>query len=200
MAIAKSRVEPVEEIRERLQAALQHIDAERLLAAPDCGLAFSRHMNQQEVSFSAEAPYVPMEGTIPAFMNRGVEQSRRYRALPLYLSLMAYGRSGFQKLFEANCTFAQNLTSWIDGSDHFERLADTRLNIVCFRGIFDSDEANVRNRDLLKRINRSGKLFMTPTTYKGNFAYRLAASNWQTAPDNLTIVTKALSHAYRSLL
>ena len=38
VAIAKSRVEPVEEIRERLQAALQHIDAERLLAAPDCGL------------------------------------------------------------------------------------------------------------------------------------------------------------------
>ncbi len=38
VAIAKSRVEPVEEIRERLQAALEHIDAERLLAAPDCGL------------------------------------------------------------------------------------------------------------------------------------------------------------------
>lgn len=38
VAIAKSRVEPVEEIRERLQAALLHIDAERLLVAPDCGL------------------------------------------------------------------------------------------------------------------------------------------------------------------
>ena len=38
VAIAKSRVETVEEIRERLLAALQHIDASRLLAAPDCGL------------------------------------------------------------------------------------------------------------------------------------------------------------------
>ena len=38
VAIAKSRVEPVEEIRERLKAALEHIDAERLIAAPDCGL------------------------------------------------------------------------------------------------------------------------------------------------------------------
>ena len=38
MAIAKSRVEPVEEIRARLTAALQHIDADRLIAAPDCGL------------------------------------------------------------------------------------------------------------------------------------------------------------------
>jgi 5-methyltetrahydropteroyltriglutamate--homocysteine methyltransferase len=36
--IANSRVESVEEIRERLQAALEHIDPERLIAAPDCGL------------------------------------------------------------------------------------------------------------------------------------------------------------------
>ncbi len=39
VAIAKSRVEPVDEIRARLRAALQHIDADRLIAAPDCGLA-----------------------------------------------------------------------------------------------------------------------------------------------------------------
>ena len=38
VAIANSRVEPVEEIRARLAAALDHIDAERLIAAPDCGL------------------------------------------------------------------------------------------------------------------------------------------------------------------
>jgi len=38
VAIAKSTVEPVEEIAARLTAALDHIDAERLIAAPDCGL------------------------------------------------------------------------------------------------------------------------------------------------------------------
>ena len=43
VAIAKSRVEPVEEIRERLKAALEHIDAERLIAAPDCGLGILGH-------------------------------------------------------------------------------------------------------------------------------------------------------------
>lgn len=38
VAIAKSRVETVEEIASRLEDALQHIDKERLVAAPDCGL------------------------------------------------------------------------------------------------------------------------------------------------------------------
>jgi len=38
VAVAKSRVEQTEEIQARLNAALAHIDASRLIAAPDCGL------------------------------------------------------------------------------------------------------------------------------------------------------------------
>jgi 5-methyltetrahydropteroyltriglutamate--homocysteine methyltransferase len=38
IAIARSRIEQVEEVRDRLRAAQGHIDAHRLLAAPDCGL------------------------------------------------------------------------------------------------------------------------------------------------------------------
>jgi len=41
--IARSEVETVDALRERLIAALAHIDAERLIAAPDCGLALLRH-------------------------------------------------------------------------------------------------------------------------------------------------------------
>jgi 5-methyltetrahydropteroyltriglutamate--homocysteine methyltransferase len=39
VAIARSQVETVDEIRQRLLQALDHIDADRLIAAPDCGLA-----------------------------------------------------------------------------------------------------------------------------------------------------------------
>ena len=38
IAIARSRVESIEAVRTRLQAALAHIPPERLIAAPDCGL------------------------------------------------------------------------------------------------------------------------------------------------------------------
>ncbi len=39
IGIAQTRIEEVDEIADHLRAALQHIDAERLIAAPDCGLA-----------------------------------------------------------------------------------------------------------------------------------------------------------------
>jgi 5-methyltetrahydropteroyltriglutamate--homocysteine methyltransferase len=38
VTIANSKIESSEYIGQRLELALQHIDAERLLAAPDCGL------------------------------------------------------------------------------------------------------------------------------------------------------------------
>ena len=40
IAIAKSRVEPVEEIAARLGEVLNHIDRNRIVVAPDCGLGF----------------------------------------------------------------------------------------------------------------------------------------------------------------
>jgi 5-methyltetrahydropteroyltriglutamate--homocysteine methyltransferase len=43
IGIARSRIEPAEEIASRLQNAIEHIDQERLMAAPDCGLGMLSH-------------------------------------------------------------------------------------------------------------------------------------------------------------
>ena len=50
IAIASSRLETADEIAARLIAALDHIDARRLIAAPDCGLGFlGRDLAQQKM-------------------------------------------------------------------------------------------------------------------------------------------------------
>ncbi len=54
-AIADGRVESVEEIRKRLQAALEHIDIERLIAAPDCGLGFlGRNLAMRKLKYMCQ--------------------------------------------------------------------------------------------------------------------------------------------------
>ncbi len=56
IAIARSRVETVEEVRERLQAALEHLPAERLVAAPDCGLGhLGRELAMQKLKVLSAA-------------------------------------------------------------------------------------------------------------------------------------------------
>ena len=54
--IAKSRMESVEEVRERIKGALNHIDKDRLIAAPDCGLGFfTRDQAIQKMTIMSKA-------------------------------------------------------------------------------------------------------------------------------------------------
>ena len=56
IGIARSRIETVEEIRARLVEALDHIDADRLIAAPDCGLIMlSRDLARAKLANLAKA-------------------------------------------------------------------------------------------------------------------------------------------------
>ena len=56
--IARSRMESVEEVRARLLEALEHIDPERLIAGPDCGLGFfTREQAIKKMKIMSEAAH-----------------------------------------------------------------------------------------------------------------------------------------------
>jgi 5-methyltetrahydropteroyltriglutamate--homocysteine methyltransferase len=58
IAIGRSRIETVEEVRTRLQQALGHIDAHRLIAAPDCGLGLlGRDLARAKLEVLTEAAH-----------------------------------------------------------------------------------------------------------------------------------------------
>jgi 5-methyltetrahydropteroyltriglutamate--homocysteine methyltransferase len=56
IAVAKSRIESVDEVRDRLKMALQHCPPERLIAAPDCGLGMlGRNLAMAKLKVLSEA-------------------------------------------------------------------------------------------------------------------------------------------------
>jgi 5-methyltetrahydropteroyltriglutamate--homocysteine methyltransferase len=60
IAIARSRVEEVEEVRGRLRQALDHIDPQRLIAGPDCGLGLlGRDLARAKLQVLAAAAHGP---------------------------------------------------------------------------------------------------------------------------------------------
>ena len=62
--MASSRIEEVDEIKSRLEAALDHIDAERLVTVPDCGLGLlGRELAPKKLRRLCEAAH--------AVVNRG---------------------------------------------------------------------------------------------------------------------------------
>lgn len=77
-------------------------DAHKLLNAPyDCGFFFCRHKDLlQQVLHNPNAAYLNFNASgaarIASPLDAGIENSRRFRGLPVYASLMAYGRRGYR--------------------------------------------------------------------------------------------------------
>jgi glutamate/tyrosine decarboxylase-like PLP-dependent enzyme len=120
----------------------------------------------------------------------GPESSRRARALPIWATLAAYGRSGYRELVERHCDLAAHLAATVDAASDLERLAEVPLNVVCFRyrppGRSES-ELNDINRRLGEALLDDGRVFAGTTVYGGRVALRPAISNWRTTAADLDL-------------
>ncbi|WP_394833182.1 pyridoxal-dependent decarboxylase [Pendulispora rubella] len=162
-------------------------DAHKWLNVPyDSGFVFTRHLSDQERVFRAAGAYL---GAGPDLLHRTPENSRRFRALPAWMTLMAYGREGYRDLVHRCCEHARRLGDHLRASRSYELLADVHLNIVCFA----PRSRDVRERDrVLEAIHAGGRAFFTPTVYGGRPAIRAAFSNWSTTTEDVAIVARAL--------
>ncbi len=170
------------------------IDAHKWLNVPyDAAMQFTRHQDLQLELFQNSVAYLGEMGEQPDFLHLTPENSRRFRALPAWFSLMAYGKAGHTEIVERNCTLAQQLGANIDASPEFELLAPVRMNVVCFSltGIKETLSMAVIN-DYLTAVRDDGRIFLTPTNYKGTPAIRAAISNWRTQPEDIELAWEVL--------
>ncbi len=151
-----------------------------------------KHSSIQVQTFqNSNAPYLgdPLESF--SYLNFGPENSRRLRALPAWFSLMAYGRKGFEWIVDNNIAIAQHFAQRLEAETTFIPVAPTRLNVVCFT--LKGDGNNKENiNQALASLNEAGKIFITPTTYKGSYCLRAAFVNWQTNERDIDIAVQEL--------
>ncbi|WP_215776329.1 pyridoxal-dependent decarboxylase [Paludibacterium sp. B53371] len=165
-------------------------DGHKWLNVPyDCGIFFTPHADLLQQCCSVAAPYLEMHDSLPALMDRGIEQSRRFRALPLWFSLLAYGRDGMRHIVEENCRQASALAEWLQASPDYELLKPPRLNVVIFR------PRHAEAMAVLTRLNAAGEVFMTPGVWQGQKGIRAAFSNWRTEASDVVRVCQALARA-----
>ncbi|MEM7586327.1 MAG: pyridoxal-dependent decarboxylase, partial [Acidobacteriota bacterium] len=169
-------------------------DGHKWLNVPyDSGIVFTRHLEHQEAVFKAVAAYL---GAGPDLLHRTPENSRRFRALPAWMTLMAYGREGHRELVARCCRLARSLGERITASEHYELLAPVHLDIVCFalRERKGEDEAQRRDR-VLDRLLDDGRVYLTPTVFDGRPGMRAAFVNWRTGEGDIDLIVEALEGA-----
>jgi glutamate/tyrosine decarboxylase-like PLP-dependent enzyme len=165
-------------------------DGHKWLNVPyDCGIFLTRHPDLLQQCCSVSAPYLDNRQELPTMMDRGIEQSRRFRALPLWFTLLASGQQGYAKMIEDNCRQASLLAQWLAASPDYQLLKTPKLNVVVFRPLA------CEPHDCLQRLNAQGEVFMTPGMWQGQAAIRAAFSNWRTTDEDVTQICRALAQA-----
>ena len=118
-------------------------------------------------------------GGLP-FAERGIELTRSFRALKVWMSLQAEGVAKYARLIEQNVAQAAYLAELIGREEEMELLAPVTLNVVCFRarprGVAEA-ELNALNKEILLRMQESGVAVPSSTVLDGKFAMRVAITN-----------------------
>lgn len=112
-------------------------------------------------------------GAVIDYRDWQVPLGRRFRALKLWFVLRWYGAEGLRAHVRQAVTLAAWFADQVRADERFEVVAPHPFSLVCFR-LKASDEVN---EELLRRLNASGKIYLTHTRVRGRYVLRLAVGS-----------------------
>lgn len=151
----------------------------------ECACVLVRDPAVHRAAFASSASYIAptprglMAGGIP-FAERGLELTRNFKALKIWMSLHAHGVDHYARLVEQNVRHARALAEMVRAHPSLELLAPVPLNIVCFRFVaagIDDDRLNAVNQEILLRLQERGLAIPSGTQLEGRYALRVANVN-----------------------
>ncbi|KAG7288644.1 hypothetical protein NEMBOFW57_004998 [Staphylotrichum longicolle] len=160
-------------------------DGHKLLNVPyDNGIFLCRDASVlTQVCSNPNAAYLASPGDpneILSPLNIGLENSRRFRALPVYAVLLSEGREGIAAMLSRMVLLAREISAFVRDSEHYEWLPneDASLESTFIVVLFRAKDAAL-NEVLVDRINATGKMFVSGTKWDGRKAVRIAVGNWR---------------------
>ena len=116
-------------------------------------------------------------GQVNDYRDWGIQLGRRFRALKLWFVIRGYGLSGLRDKLREHIRLNLHFAEQIEQSAQFELVLPPFLNFTCFRYRPDPDlgpeELNRLNEQLLQKVNRRGKVFLTHTKLDGRYVIRM---------------------------
>jgi aromatic-L-amino-acid/L-tryptophan decarboxylase len=166
----------------------------------EVGCTLVRDQAAHRATFNVTPAYLaPLDRGIAAggfpFAERGVQLSRGFRALKVWMSFKAHGLRAFADLIEQNVRQAAHLVDLVSAHPRLELLAPAPLNVVCFRYVVpgkDDAALNELNQEILLRIQESGLAVPSSTVLAGRFAIRVAITNHRSRLEDFDLLARAV--------
>jgi glutamate/tyrosine decarboxylase-like PLP-dependent enzyme len=125
--------------------------------------------------------------------NFGIELSRGFKALKIWMSLKEHGIEKFGKLIRQNIQQAQYLKDLISNDPLLQLMAPVSMNIVCYRfnpGLYDAEQLNEINKEILIQLQEQGIAAPSYTKINGAFCLRVANVNHRSVKNDFDILVK----------
>lgn len=120
--------------------------------------------------------------------NYGVELSRGFKALKIWMNLKAYGADKFAQVIAQNIGQMQYMAQRIEAEPELELLAPAPMNIVCYRfkpSGMTTDKLNALNKEILMQLHERAIATPSYTLLNGQYAIRVANVNHRTTRADL---------------
>jgi glutamate/tyrosine decarboxylase-like PLP-dependent enzyme len=134
--------------------------------------------------------------------NYGMELSRGFKALKVWMLLKEHGIKEYAQLVRQNLHQAQYLATLIRQHKELELLADVPMNIVCYRwnpGNLSEESLNARNKEILMRLHEEGIALPSYTVLKNKYAIRVAITNHRSTLEDFEELAKATARIGESI-
>lgn len=176
-------------------------DAHKWLQAPYAvGCVLFRDAEAHRGAFATSPAYLARAARgaaagAPWYADFGLELSREFRALKLWLTLRHFGFDAMGAVVERTCALAETLASRIAAAPDLELLAPVTLNVVVFRPRrpeLDQEALDRLVEETAIAVQESGAAVLSTASAAGRRALRACFVNHRTTEADLDVLLDAV--------
>jgi aromatic-L-amino-acid decarboxylase len=179
----------------------------------ECAVTLVRDAAMHKAAFALSPSYLApstrgvVKGGLP-FADRGMDLTRGFKALKVWMSFKAHGIDQFARVIEQNVRDTAALARRVEQHPELELMAPADMNIVCLRyrprGMAEQEPnalnaLNALNMELLLRIQESGIAVPSATVLQGRYAIRVANTNHRSKPEDFDMLFEAFVRLGREI-
>ena len=177
------------------------MDAHKWLFQPfECGCLMVKDIQKLEKAFSVQPEYLQdtqWGRDHPNFGDRGLQLSRSFRALKVWMSVQTFGMAAFRRSIAQGIDLAERAEAYIRESDVLHIANPASLGVVCFRvnsraAGLNNEELEEINKAVQARVIEEGVAMMSSTRLRGLYSLRLCILNHTTTWEDVRFTLAAI--------
>jgi glutamate/tyrosine decarboxylase-like PLP-dependent enzyme len=174
------------------------LDPHKWLHAPfEAGCALVRDASVHRNAFAVTPEYLETAprglAAAPWLNDYGLQTTRGFRALKIWMALKEHGVEKFGRLIDQNIAQGHYLGALIEAEPLLEMVSPPTINIVCFRyrpAAMDANGLKKLNTEIMLRLQEQGIAALSDTTVHGEHCLRVAINNHRTRREDLDLLVR----------